>query len=50
MHIAESALASRVPVWYALSELFTGRELQDYDYRWMAQVIKESGLAGKRSS
>ncbi|MDC0726098.1 hypothetical protein POH93_11930 [Phytobacter diazotrophicus] len=45
MHIAESALASRVPVWYALSELFTGRELQDYDYRWMAQVIKESGLS-----
>lgn len=45
MHLTEAELASRVPVWYALSELFTGRELQDYDYRWMAQVLKESGLS-----
>jgi len=40
-------LANRVPVWHALSELFTGRELQDYDYRWMAQRLKESGLSRK---
>lgn len=45
MHLTEAELASRVPVWYALSELFTGRELQDYDYRWMTQVLKESGLS-----
>lgn len=45
MHLTEAELTSRVPVWYALSELFTGRELQDYDYRWMAQVLKESGLS-----
>lgn len=45
MHLTEAELASRVPVWYALSELFTGRELQDYDYRWMAQALKESGLS-----
>lgn len=43
MHLTEAELASRVPVWYALSELFTGRELQDYDYRWIAQMLKESG-------
>jgi len=40
-----AGLANRVPVWHALSELFTGRELQDYDYRWMAQRLKESGLS-----
>lgn len=45
MHLTEAELASRVPVWYALSELFTGRELQDYDYRWMTQVLNESGLS-----
>ena len=45
MHFTEAELVSRVPVWYALSELFTGRELQDYDYRWMAQVLKESGFS-----
>ena len=36
---------NRITVWHALSELFTGRELQDYDYRWMAKVLKESGLS-----
>lgn len=44
MHFNETELAIRVPVWHALSELFTGRELQDYDYRWIAQVLKDSGL------
>lgn len=43
MHLTDAEIASRVPVWYALSEIFTGRELQDYDYRWMAQVLKETG-------
>ncbi|RDT54773.1 hypothetical protein DXF93_10985 [Escherichia coli] len=45
MHLNEDELNRRISVWYALSELFTGRELQDYDYRWMAQVLKESGLS-----
>ncbi len=45
MHLTEAQLMTRVPVWHALSELFTGRELQDYDYRWMAQRLKESGLS-----
>lgn len=45
MHLTKAQLAGRVPVWYALSELFTGRELQDYDYRWMAQVLQKSGLS-----
>lgn len=43
MHLTDAEIADRVPVWYALSEIFTGRELQDYDYRWMAQVLKASG-------
>ncbi|NCI00416.1 hypothetical protein EHI96_11235 [Cronobacter malonaticus] len=43
MHLTNAEIASRVPVWYALSEIFTGRELQDYDYRWMAQALKASG-------
>ncbi|NCH53883.1 DUF7079 family protein [Cronobacter muytjensii] len=43
MHLTDAEIASRVPVWYALSEIFTGQELQDYDYRWMAQVLKETG-------
>lgn len=43
MHLTDTEIADRVPVWYALSEIFTGRELQDYDYRWMAQVLKASG-------
>jgi len=33
MHFNEAELAIRIPVWHALSELFTGRKLQDYDYR-----------------
>ncbi|SFF29566.1 hypothetical protein SAMN05216563_12041 [Phytobacter palmae] len=48
MHLNEHYLAGRIPVWHALSELFTGRELQDYDYRWMAQVLKESGLSREK--
>ncbi len=43
MHLTDAEIASRVPVWYALSEIFTGRELQDDDYRWMAQLLKASG-------
>ncbi|MDV5353337.1 hypothetical protein QM201_00020 [Enterobacter asburiae] len=45
MHLTEAQLMTRVPVWHALSELFTGRELQDYDYRWMAQRLRESGVS-----
>ncbi|WET41665.1 hypothetical protein [Citrobacter enshiensis] len=45
MHLSEAELITRAPVWYALSELFTWRELQDYDYRWMAHVLKDSGLS-----
>lgn len=45
MHLTQAQLMTRVPVWHALSELFTGRELQDYDYRWIAQKLKESGLS-----
>ncbi|WP_353655493.1 hypothetical protein [Enterobacter sp. DE0047] len=27
-----------------VNRAFTGRDLQDYDYRWIAQVLKHSGL------
>ncbi len=43
MHFNEAELAIRVPVWHALAELFIGRNLQNYDYRWIAQVIKNCG-------
>lgn len=42
--LTDAELIARVPVWHALSELFTGRELQEYDYQWMAEVLKKSGL------
>ncbi|AGN85299.1 hypothetical protein [Enterobacter sp. R4-368] len=45
MQLTDNDQANRITVWHALSELFTGRELQDYDYRWMAKVLKESGLS-----
>ena len=48
MHITEAELASRALVWHALSELFTARVLQDYDYRWMAQKLNESGLSREK--
>ncbi|SCC13130.1 hypothetical protein GA0061070_1009121 [Kosakonia oryziphila] len=45
MQLTDNDQANSITVWHALSELFTGRELQDYDYRWMAKVLKESGLS-----
>lgn len=33
----------RAPVWEALSELFVGRELQDYDYAAIADTLRQSG-------
>src|SRR4051812_40244042 len=35
----------RAPVWEALSELFVGKELQDYDYRHIAKTLSNSGYA-----
>lgn len=46
MQLTDNDQANRITVWHALSELFTGRELQDYDYRWMAGQKKMlSGLS-----
>lgn len=42
--LTDAELIARVPVWHALSELFSGRELQEYDYQWMAEVLKKSGF------
>lgn len=50
MRFNEAELAIRIPVWHALPELFTGRELQDYDYRWIAQALKKSALSRKEIS
>lgn len=35
-------IASRAPVWEALSELFVGKELQDYDYAAITKALRES--------
>ncbi|CAN7499211.1 hypothetical protein LJR230_003340 [Trinickia sp. LjRoot230] len=32
----------RAPVWEALSELFVGKELQDYDYAAIAETLRQS--------
>lgn len=41
----ENEIERRVPVWIALSELFAGKELQDYDYRYIAETLRNSGYA-----
>lgn len=38
-------LERRAPVWEALSELFVGRELQDYDYAGIAKTLRLSGYS-----
>lgn len=38
-------LARRAPVWEALSELFVGKELQDYDYAGIAKTLRQSGYS-----
>lgn len=38
-------LERRAPVWEALSELFVGKELQDYDYADIAETLRVSGYS-----
>ncbi|WP_206950786.1 DUF7079 family protein [Trinickia acidisoli] len=38
-------LERRAPVWEALSELFVGKELQDYDYEAIAETLRQSGYS-----
>lgn len=38
-------LEHRAPVWEALSELFVGKELQDYDYAGIAKTLRRSGYS-----
>ena len=38
-------LEHRAPVWEALSELFVGKELQDYDYAGIAETLRASGYS-----
>ncbi len=38
-------LERRAPVWEALSELFVGKELQDYDYAGIAKALRASGYS-----
>jgi hypothetical protein len=38
-------LERRAPVWEALSELFVGKELQDYDYAGIPKTLRLSGYS-----
>ena len=38
-------LERRAAVWEALSELFLGKELQDYDYAAIAETLRASGYS-----
>lgn len=38
-------LERRAPVWEALSELFVGKELPDYDYAGIAKALRQSGYS-----
>jgi len=43
-HQAMSEFAeNRVDAWEAMSELFTGKDLQPYDFQHIADVLKQSG-------
>lgn len=39
-----AAADRREALWRSLSELFVARELQDYDYRAIAQAVQASGF------
>ena len=38
----DNEITRRTPVWEAMSELFVGKTLQDYDYRHIADVLNQS--------
>ncbi len=38
-------LERRAPVWEALSELFVGKQLEDYDYAAIAETLRRSGYS-----
>ncbi len=40
--ISQQLIANRLPVWKALSNLYIDTELQDYDFKNIAYIIKES--------
>jgi hypothetical protein len=41
----EDEIERRAPVWSALSELFIGKELQGYDYAYLAESLRNSGYS-----
>lgn len=41
----EDEIKRRVPVWSALSGLFVGKELQGYDYAYLAESLRDSGYS-----
>lgn len=45
MDLSSLEIDKRTPVWEALSELFVGKELQEYDYRYIADVLSRSGYS-----
>jgi hypothetical protein len=40
--LTKEEIDQRVPVWYAMSELYTASELQDYDFKWIAEELEKS--------
>lgn len=42
--LSEAEIEARLPLWRALSDLFLDTELQDYDYKQLANVVLESGV------
>ena len=45
MTLSSSEVDKRMPVWEALSELFVGKELQEYDYQYIADTLSQSGYS-----
>ncbi|MBA4008373.1 MAG: hypothetical protein C0486_06315 [Erythrobacter sp.] len=43
-HLSEDEISRRLPVWCALSDAFLDTELDERDYRHMAEVIRAQGF------
>lgn len=43
--LTQTEIARRSPVWWALSDIFLDTELQPYDHRHIAKVIRRAGYS-----
>ena len=43
MTLSSQEVEKRAPVWEALAELFVGKELQEYDYQYIARSLRNCG-------